>query len=65
MSNIFITVITLDTLDNFLILGALEEALFYLIHQKRGSSVVSALASGARGPGFDPRHRRKKFGGMT
>ena len=25
------------------------------MHRKHGSSVVSALASGARGPGFDPR----------
>ena len=28
---------------------------------KRGSRVVSALASCARGPGFDPRQRREKF----
>ena len=28
---------------------------------ERGSSVVSALASGARGPGFDPRDRRGKI----
>ena len=49
--------------------------LFYSIHQvsffreicwfsgKRGSRVVSALASCARGPGFDPRRRRGKFVG--
>ena len=51
-------------MGNSLILGALEEALFYFIHQiqKRGSSVVSTLPSGARGPGFDPRRRRGKFG---
>ena len=30
---------------------------------KRGSKVVSALASCARGPGFDPRRRRGKFVG--
>ena len=30
---------------------------------KRGSRVVSALASCARGPGFDPRLRRGKFVG--
>ena len=30
---------------------------------KRGSRVVSALASGARGPGFDTRRRRGKFVG--
>ena len=30
---------------------------------KRGSRVVSALASCARGPGFDPRRRRGKFVG--
>ena len=29
--------------------------------RKRGSSVVSALASGARGPRFDPRLQRGKF----
>ena len=28
---------------------------------ERGSSVVSAMASGARGPGFDPRNRRGKM----
>ena len=35
-----------------------------IIHEllrKRCSSVVSALASGARGPRFDPRSRRGKF----
>ena len=32
-------------------------------HRKRGSRVVSALASCARGPGFDPRQRRGKFVG--
>ena len=32
-----------------------------LLLRKRGSSVVSALASGARGPRFDPRSRRGKF----
>ena len=31
--------------------------------EKRGSRVVSALASCARGPGFDPRRRRGKFVG--
>ena len=31
--------------------------------RKRGSRVVSALASCARGPGFDPRRRRGKFVG--
>ena len=31
--------------------------------RKRGSRVVSALASCARGPGFDPRRRRRKFVG--
>ena len=30
---------------------------------KRGSRVVSALASCARGPGFEPRRRRGKFVG--
>ena len=30
---------------------------------KRDSRVVSALASCARGPGFDPRRRRGKFVG--
>ena len=30
----------------------------YIIH---GSSVVSAMASGARGPRFDPRSRQGKF----
>ena len=29
--------------------------------RKRGNSVVSALASGARGPRFDPRSRRGKL----
>ena len=29
--------------------------------RKRGSSVVSSLAHGARGPRFDPRSRRGKF----
>ena len=33
-----------------------------LNEMKRGSSVVSALASAARGPGFDPRRRRGNFG---
>ena len=33
--------------------------------RKRGSSVVSALASGARGPTFDPRSRRGKFRSPT
>ena len=33
--------------------------------KQRGSSVVSSLAFGARGPGFDPRQRRGKFAGMT
>ena len=31
------------------------------VRHKRGSSVVSALASGARGPRFDPRSWRGKF----
>ena len=31
--------------------------------EKRDSRVVSALASCARGPGFDPRRRRGKFVG--
>ena len=31
------------------------------MHRKHGSSVVSALASGARGPRFDPRSQRGKF----
>ena len=33
------------------------------ILRKRGSRVVSALASCARGPGFDPHRRRGKFVG--
>ena len=32
-----------------------------LSQRKRGSRVVSALASCAGGPGFDPRRRRGKF----
>ena len=32
---------------------------------KRGSSVVSAIASGARGPRIDPRMWREKFGART
>ena len=32
---------------------------------KRGSSVVSALASGARGPRIDPRMWQGKFGART
>ena len=31
------------------------------LHEKRGSSVVSALASVARGPRFVPRSRRGQF----
>ena len=31
------------------------------MHRKHGSSVVSALASGARGPSFDPRLKRGEF----
>ena len=34
-----------------------------LVLEKRGSRVVSALASCARGPGFEPRRRRGKFVG--
>ena len=30
--------------------------------RKRGSSVVSALASGARGPRFDPPRGKENFG---
>ena len=42
------------------------EILFsHIIHltMKQGSSVVSILAFGARGPRFDPRQQRGKFGG--
>ena len=34
-----------------------------LLFLKRGSRVVKALTSCARGPGFDPRRRRGKFAG--
>ena len=38
---------------------------FLNINRKRGSSVVSALASGARGPRFNPARGEENFGVRT
>ena len=39
--------------------------IYFRFDVKRDSRVVSALASCARGPGFDPRRRRGKFVGPS
>ena len=44
-------------------MATLKESKYHLSRGKRDSRVVSALASCARGPGFDPRRRRGKFVG--
>ena len=46
-------------------LGSGEIMIVFYIIWKRDSRVVSALASCARGPGFDPRRRRGKFVGPS
>ena len=47
----------------FLFLSDTNRRCADLPRMSRGSRVVSALASCARGPGFDPRQRRGKFVG--
>ena len=48
-----------------LILPHFSKMKYFGLTRKPGSSVVSALGSGARGPRFDFRSRRGKFGERT